>query len=294
VNVLNLPGPSFLLFYVVYAAAVLLLVRWYQRAGEEARVSLIEAADPYRIACLRGGPTEAARVATLSLLDRGLLVTDEKGELGSTVKALGKVRRPIEQAVVECFESAAPATAAAGDLRVLGVCQEYERQLEQGGFLPDEQARRARRLHFAVALLLLGGMAGAKIVVAVSRGRFNIIFLIILSLAAIFLGYKFCFPRQTAKGKAALAHLEKMFAALKKRAKKIKSGGDSTDLVMLAAVFGFGAIPAVLADQYPAMLMQRSQGSDGGWSSCGTSSCSGGSSCGGGGCGGGCGGCGGG
>jgi uncharacterized protein (TIGR04222 family) len=292
-NPLDLPGPSFLLFYVVYAAAVLFLVRWYQRAGEEARVSLIEAADPYRIACLRGGPTEAARVATLSLLDRGLLTSDEQGNLGSSVKALGKVRRPIEQAVVGCFESAAPATAAAGDPRVLGVCEEYQRQLERGGFLPDEQARKARRLHFAVALLLLGGMAGAKIVVAVSRGRFNIIFLIVLSLVAIFLGYKACFPKQTAKGKAALAHLEKMFAALKKRATKIKTGGGSTDLVMLAAVFGFGAIPAVLADQYPALLMKRGTGSDG-WSSCGTSSCSGGSSCGGGGCGGGCGGCGGG
>jgi uncharacterized protein (TIGR04222 family) len=293
VNILNLPGPSFLVFYAIYAGVILLLVRWYQRAGEESRVSLIEAADPYRIACLRGGPTEAARVATLSLLDRGLLVTDEKGELGSTVKALGKARRPIEQAVVECFESAAPATAAAGHPRVIGVCEEYQRQLEQGGFLPDEQVRRTRRLHFLLALFLLGGMAGAKIVVALSRGRFNIIFLIMLSLVAIFLGYKACFPKQTAKGKAALAHLEKMFAALKKRAKKIKSGGDSTDLVMLAAVFGFGAIPAVLADQYPALLMKRGTGSDG-WSSCGGSSCSGGSSCGGGGCGAGCGGCGGG
>lgn len=293
-NVLNLPGPSFLLFYVVYATIIIVLVGWYQRAGEEGRVSLLESSDPYRIAYLRGGGPEAARVATLSLVDRELLTANEAGTLTARRGAAQSVRRPIEAAVLSCFGSGLPATAAAADPAVQAACEEYRIQLERGGFLPDDRTRQARRGHFLVTLLLLGGVAGAKIVVALSRGRSNLGFLIILSLAAIFLGHRACFPKQTAKGKAALAHLKKTFDALRTRAKDIRPGSGAVDLAMLAAVFGFGAIPAVLADQYPAMLMQKSQGSDGGWSSCGGGSCSGGSSCGGGGCGGGCGGCGGG
>jgi uncharacterized protein (TIGR04222 family) len=290
-NPLDLPGPSFLWFYAVYAAVVLLLLRWVQRAGDEAQVSLLEASDPYRIAYLRGGSAEAARVATLSLLDRELLTGDESGTLTARRKAATGVRRPIEEAVVSCFRGSLPATASVSDPAVRAACETYRTQLERGGFLPDDQARNARRLRFIAALLLLGGMAGAKIVVALSRGRFNIGFLIALCVVAIFLGYMACFPRQTAKGQAALANLQKMFASLKARAAEIRPGGAATDLAMLAAVFGFGAIPAVLAGQYPAMLMRGGQGSDG-WSSCGTSSCSGDSSCGCGGCGGG--GCGGG
>jgi uncharacterized protein (TIGR04222 family) len=286
VNILDLPGPSFLLFYAVYAAIVLVIIRWFQGAGEEAQISLLEASDPYRIAFLRGGPAEAARVAALSLLDRGLLTADEAGSLAAKREAAQSVRRPVEAAVLSCFASGLPATAAASDPAVLAACEEYQVQLERGGFLPDARVTQSRRIHFFAALLLLGGMAGAKIVVALGRGRYNVGFLILLGVAALFLGYKACFPRQTAKGRAALAHLAKTFGGLKRRAGEIRPGGGSTDLAMLAAVFGFGAIPAVLADQYPAMLMRKGQGSDGGWSSCGGGSCSGGSSCGGGGCGG--------
>ena len=77
-NPLDFPGPQFLWFYVVVGAFVLILLYLVRGAMESGTTPRIETSDPYLIAYLRGGKNEAARVATVSLIDRGLL--QEKDE----------------------------------------------------------------------------------------------------------------------------------------------------------------------------------------------------------------------
>src|SRR3974390_1249430 len=69
----DLPGPQFLVFYGVFALAIILALNIGRRISEGGPTPQIEATDPYLFACLRGGPKEVARVATLGLVDRGLL-----------------------------------------------------------------------------------------------------------------------------------------------------------------------------------------------------------------------------
>jgi len=68
-----LPGPQFLVFYVLFAVIVLGLLYLGRRAYEAGALPTIEVKDPYLFACLNGGPREVIRVATIGLVDRGLL-----------------------------------------------------------------------------------------------------------------------------------------------------------------------------------------------------------------------------
>jgi hypothetical protein len=95
------------------------------------------------------------------------------------------------------------------------------------------------------------------------------------------------FPRRTSLGGWALKHLGQMFSGLKARRENLPTHGATNEVALLAAVFGFSALPLAMADY--ARSVARPQAASSGCS--GGSSC-GGSSCGGGGCGGGCGGCG--
>src|SRR5438552_10554611 len=173
-NPFDWPGPAFLLFYAALAIVVHFVVRALYRRGPDDITALAQARslldDPYRLACLRAGPSEAICVALFSLLDRGLLRYD-----GSTVRArddaaIGFSRRPIEQAVLkatakprepkELIEADGPVAAA----------KSYEAELTRNGLIADARVRVDRRGALYVALGVLLGVAVLKILVALIRG----------------------------------------------------------------------------------------------------------------------------
>ena len=200
--------------------------------------------------------------------------------------------RPIEKAVLKEFSDAMEVRQAIEDLKTMEVCDEYEATLSEMNLLPDESTKSARRQMAFVAAGVLLGIAALKILVALSRGRTNIDFLVILAGLAVFLAFKVANPFRTAQGDDFLAGLKTLFAALRGRADSLRPGGATSELAWLAAVFGLSAVPA---DVFPQVRALQAAGGTGGtfgdWG--GSSSC--GSSCGGGcgsGCGGGCGGCG--
>jgi uncharacterized protein (TIGR04222 family) len=80
-NPFDLPGPSFLLFYACLGVFVAIALRSFRRRNEEGSAPRIDTSDPYLIAYLRGGKNEAARVAAVSLVDRGLLKEEGTGRL---------------------------------------------------------------------------------------------------------------------------------------------------------------------------------------------------------------------
>jgi uncharacterized protein (TIGR04222 family) len=296
-NPLDLPGPQFLVFYA-FVALVILTILWLVRgAAEGGPPARIDTSDPFLIAHLRGGPDEAVRVAAVSLIDRGLLVIDEQ-ERTLKAKPGATALRPIEQALQRKFAEARPATDIFTDFDLRAACFPYEDTLTRLGLLADDGTQRARHRRFGIAVAILVGLAGAKIYVALQRGRTNVLFLIILAFVVCVAAFGLSTTRRTARGDALVTDLRRLFGRLRARAGVIRPGGGTADAALLAAVFGLGTLPAAgfgfVRRLYPrapdtsGWSSGWSSPSYGSWNSC-SSSC--GSSCGGGG-GGGCGGCG--
>src|SRR5262249_5423879 len=152
------------------------------------------------------------------------------------------------------------------DAGLKSACAEYEETLKRNGLLADGPTRPRRLGCFVAAFFILGGVGGYKVLVALERGRTNVLFLIVLTVVAILLAYKVSFPRLTARGKAMLADVQSLYSGLKNRATFIRPGGATLEPMMLAAAFGIGAL-AGDGFAYTRTLFPRPQRSASSWSS---------------------------
>lgn len=294
-NPFDLPGPQFLGFYLGLSALVIVALLVARKVGESSSAPKLDLSDPYLIAYLRGGDTEMLRVAAVSLVDRGLLTATGTQLKRAENAAVDSVRRPVEKELLNKFQHADEASAIFDDARLKATCKPYEQTLKNAGLLPNESIKSARLTRLLIACFVLGGIGVVKILVALSRGRTNIGFLIVLMIVAVAIAVKLSFPRLTEAGAAMLADLQGLYSDLKNRAFLLRTGGATIEPMLLAAVFGVGALEsadfAFTRTLFPSPQAAAQSGSS--WvssgSSCSSSSC--GSSCGGG-CGGGCGGCG--
>src|ERR1700682_3134214 len=177
----NLPGPEFLLFYLVFGALVLLAMVLLRRSAEMDQSRKVSLSAPCLIDCLRGGKNEVLRLATVSLIDRGLLkVTDSQLSAASPTAAKG-VRLELEREILSYFDSTKDAASIFSEWRFESALRSYEEELARLGLLPDANLKTARWRRLGWALALLGGVAFIKIVAALSEGRTNIQFLIVLT-----------------------------------------------------------------------------------------------------------------
>jgi uncharacterized protein (TIGR04222 family) len=291
----NLTGPQFLAFYAALCA-VALVVYWRRLSSSEgestaaagARIEHLTA-DPYQIACLRGGQQEAVRLAIVNLFDRDLLA-NEGARISATRKARpAALRLALDRAIIaRCASSPALPGELLADPAVRAAAAEIEQGLRHKGLLLNDDERRSRLNALRMVLLLLGGIALARIWQALSHGRGNVLFLIVLACLACGLAYRLTERRKSRAGKQALSNLGTLMRRLKERASRLVPGGATNEAMLLAAVFGIYALPAqafpFVEQTFPQPKSQSSSGGDG-------SSGSDGGSCGGGG--GGCGGCGG-
>jgi uncharacterized protein (TIGR04222 family) len=298
-NPFDLTGPQFLVFYLGLSALVIIALVLTRKYTESFRAPKLDLSDPYLIAYLRGSAPEALRVAAVSLIDRGLLVAT-----GTQLKTAEKaspdaVRRPIEKELLHRFKRADEATVIFDDSRLRATCKPFEQTLKNAGLLPNEQIQNSRLTRLLIACVIVGGVGSIKLLVALARGRTNVWFLVILMVVTLVIAFKLSFPRLTESGKAMIADLQNLYSGLKDRALLLPTGGATIEPMMLAAVFGVGALAgpsfAYTHSLFPRAANQQAVSSSSCGSSCGSScsSSSCGSSCGGGGCGGGCGGCGG-
>jgi uncharacterized protein (TIGR04222 family) len=285
-NPFDLSGPAFLVFYICVGLMVISALKLVIDEAEGGAPRALPLSDPYQIAWLRGGTLEAARIAVLSLIDRGVLTVrgDNLVNLGPVQSV---VREPIERAILgRCAQSGTPATAVLDDPAVERACAPYRAQLERLQLMPNAAMRAARYRWFAIAAAILLGIALGKIVIAFGRGRYNVEFLIFLTVIGLGVVWFLVRRRRTHLGNRMVKDLRRLFRALRQRAATIRPGSMTSDAMLLAAVFGISALPATGFADF--LRVYRKAASSGG--GCG-SSC--GSGCGGGG-GGGCGGCGGG
>jgi uncharacterized protein (TIGR04222 family) len=287
----DLPGPSFLLFYGLFAIAVIAALYFGRSRYESGPLPSIDLKDPLLFACLRGGPKEVLSVATLGLIDRGLLHATGRTVTRSTEAKPGLVGRRIEKEVLNYLKTPAQIDAILQDAALLRVASEdYEEQLRRFQLVPDADILAKRFLFLMTASAALVGVGGIKLAVALSASRSNIGFLILMMAVAVFVVFKIRGPYRTAMGDSYLASIRNMFAGLSERASAIRPGSGSRDLLWLTALFGLAAVPTAAFPFVPQLWPKpatASGSSSGGGSSCGSGGSSG---CGGGG--GGCGGCG--
>jgi uncharacterized protein (TIGR04222 family) len=304
-NPFNLSGPKFLQFFVllVIALHVLLLfartVAHFAYAKPATNESAPVAAgggpyrsaassfdpldvDPYRLAYLRGGPREMAMLAVVSLTDRGLL-TVSRGMVHRSGVAELHVRRPIEREVLgqgTTFNvaSAVDAVAKGEAARRMGA------ELERLGFVAPSSLCEVL-VNGARACVL--GLAGSRIVISLANGRTNVLFLVILGLAAPLSFFWASKVIRTSTGTTHLRLAQTLLGDLKHRVAQLAPGGGSNELSFAVGAFGTGLLAVAAGGAYAsAFALPTSTGtpSDSDGTSCGSSSCS--SGCGGGGCGG--------
>ena len=180
----------------------------------------------------------------------------------------------------------------------------------------DEDRRSFNPAKWSVYLLILS-LGGYKLLAAILHGHYNIILLIIFTIAGLVIARAAAkLPRVTRLGKAYLDRLQTAFDNLKhtSQAAYIQSNqampapqttfAGVDPLLLSVGVFGSGILVGTIFDNYNQAFHRAQVSSNSGGSSCSSgcgsscssaSSCSSGSSCSGGSsCGSGCGGCGGG
>jgi uncharacterized protein (TIGR04222 family) len=284
-------GPAFLAFYFCLGITVNLLLR-FLISSREKEASLIRQSpvDPYKIACLRVNHLETMRIVLFSLIDRGLLKASGD-RVAAEKTAPEMVRRPLEKAVATFFGRPRPIKEIFKDSGSVSVAKDYRQALVDEGLLAGPKVYLTRMPMVLAALVLLLGISITKIISAVSRGHYNVMFLIILTLVFVIWTVAIWKKNRTSAGDQVLREAQRKYQSLKRRAKSVRPGGITSDASFLAAVFGLSVLPAVYFP-YITTIFPRAESSSGTDSGgCGGGGC-GSSGCGGGGCGGGCGGCG--
>ncbi|MBV8935433.1 MAG: TIGR04222 domain-containing membrane protein, partial [Alphaproteobacteria bacterium] len=237
-NPFDLSGPSFLVFYIGVGLVVIIGLKLVIDEAEGGAPRALPLNDPYQIAWLRGGTPEAARIAVLSLTDRGLLAVNGDNLVNLGI-AQSSVREPIERAILtRCAQSGTPATAILKDPAVERACAPYQARLERLQLVPDAAMRAQRYRWLAVAIAILLGIALGKIVVAFGRGKYNVQFLVILMALGLWVVLRMVRRRRTHLGSRMLNDLRRLFKALRQRAASIRPGAMTSDAMLLAAVFG--------------------------------------------------------
>ena len=292
-NPFDLHGPAFLVFYIVLGIVGNLFLRYVTLGKEkENPAALRVCTDPYKLAALRAGACESLRIVLFSLIDRGLLkASGTKVEAEQHAKEM--VRRPVEQSVVAFFSLPRQVQEIFSDSAALNAGNVYCRELAAEGLMAHSTVFENRGRAALSVLLVLIGFSATKIGIALSRGRYNIVLLIFLTIAFSLWAISTWRRERTGAGDEVLRRARKKFKPLKDRAESIRPGGITNDASCLAALFGLAALPTsyfpYLTTLFPQAATTTSDSSSGG---CGGGSSS--SGCGGGGCGGGgCGGCGG-
>jgi uncharacterized protein (TIGR04222 family) len=289
-NVFDLPGPEFLVFYITFAGGIGALT-WFALSfvggGGAAAPGPALLADPYEIACMRRGLAEVGRLAIVSLAERGLLDLPKPGVIApDTAKRTPRGLHPVEQALlVNCPRPTGRVAAVIGDSRVKAACLDVRERLIQMGLAPSSDAKAIRAFVAIFAGLLVAGVGIAKIQIAFDRGRGNVGILIFCIIAVVIFFLFIAAPRP--RTRAGTRMLEDLKRLLDVRRGGPQHGAPQDEALLLGAVFGAAGLAGYSDLQ---SVYTRASPAQSGGSSCGSSSSCSSSSCGGGG--GGCGGCG--
>ncbi len=246
-SIADLYGPYFLLFYagtiVTLVVACFRSVRGVDRTIELELPKITSKVDPYEIAYLRGGENEVARVAIASLIQRGLLQITAGKRLLATTKQIDRRRAPlsgeltpVEARVMkwEGFPAYPHQVFRAGGIPALITehCGRYKEHLAAGNLLAPSEMKRLGAWLWCFGTIVIVGLGGYKLTVAVAKGHHNVVFLVLFAAIGLIAQAIVCFaqPRASRLGKAYLEQLKLAYDALKSRVHPV--GGDLSPLNM--------------------------------------------------------------
>ena len=281
-----LRGPEFLVLFAGLSVVVYVIVHTMIVTREAGLPSEPRIRDPYTIAYLRGDTRELIRVVALSLCLRGLLKINNATFQTVTELEIDRVQLPIETVFLRLCRAPCQPAALARAPQFMSAVDAYQRDLTRRGLLANDQVKRARWALVLLGSALLVLLALMKISIALATGHTNIVFLIMLTVVAVFVLLGRVSARRTCAGNTALRNLANLFASLRSR-RAPKSAEAVSEAALLAAVFGIYGVAGLQASAYARMFPTSDSSFVGTGSSCSSSGCGGG-----GGGGGGCGGCG--
>ncbi len=300
-NPFDLPGPAFLILYIIVMAVACCLAYFLRQKaargdrGFDPRESSLDA---YEAAYLSGGAKLATATAIATLVRSKALRLSFVDNTLSSIANLPRNSHPFERAVHSVVASGEARTIESIRTKTESAADQIAARLKALGLIiSDQQTTTAHNLPVIIMMTnLLFGVI--KIFIGLSRGR-AVGFLFVLCLLTAFIAFRLYKspPFRTQLGDRTLERLQSLNAALQTTAKAQPQRLATGDVSMAMALFGMGAI--AFEDQSWSVLRKQmfpppsvsSGSSSGSSSSCSSSSCSS-SSCGGGCGGGGCGGCG--
>lgn len=303
-EIADMRGPNFLLLYGIFIAILLIFCRWQigraDQSGTLMPLPFPSQPDPYETAYLRQGEQEVYNLILLRLVQQNYIEVSKDAEPiidQCQSHPDPKLLSPVERLVWDIFKT--PMTARSGfpliNDQIKNFCVPYAgRALQEQLLLSPEVKKSTRKikLQAGTAIILLGAY---KLVVALAKGRYNVMFLLIMGLVGVLFLAKIGSPKRlTRRGRDYLKRLQSTFKPAD-IFNSPSSGTVESDLLILAGLFGMGVLTGTLYQNFLPMFSpgnadasswsgSDSSDSSGGCSS--SSSDSGGCSSGGGGCGG--------
>lgn len=270
------PGP---LFLVLYGALIVLGVQIarmrmlsFQLEPHDGTHQL-EDLTCYQLAFLIGQQRRALLAAVARLEASGVIKVSPEGKIENLQHASSP--DPLEEAIVRQARSPISFTELAACTSIESALERLDAELQEAGLLLSQDRRKQAQDFSRLTIFALLVLGGTRLVIGAMNGRpvkfliWEMIILIALwSLAVVA-------PTRSRAGQQLVELAPFEYAALESASYSMSSKLDSSDKALAMAVFGKGALAALLI---PAAAAATAGG-------CG-------SSCGGG-CGGGCGGCGG-
>jgi uncharacterized protein (TIGR04222 family) len=312
INPLDMMGPQFLGFYIVYGIGVFLLawlIRFFWERAQEAPMGARWSpgiypaeGDAYTLALLRGGPREVAVTVLGRLMAEGFFLLEGETLRQPQSPSANRSRlSPLEQAALDAISPAASSPSGLAPPEALSRVEsaleprmaEARRDFESAGLVPGDDQRRGYRMIGLGAILLVTGLGAVKLLVAVSRGRSNVGILVVLLAVSVAGGLKLMKPpARTTAGERYLKWLRESHQGLVQMVSSGRRPGYG-ELALVAAIFGVEMLPGFTTLRQALIPPPPPSSNSGSSCSSSGSSCSSGSGCGGGCGGGGCGGCGG-
>lgn len=295
---IKIPGPQFLLIFLVLAAACIYLA-WHWANGDGSKDLSMpgpHTLDPVSVSYLMGGKNAVIRTVVFDLWNRNLLKI--KGERTSAVLEGVSSDENRGTLVHEAIYRFALQGAKQPSLLFTGKSLNAEiktyleptySELVRLRLFQTESDYDRTKIAFWTALSVISGVGGTKLVLGISRSK-SVGFLVlelIVSLIVLLVALKPWAPKPTRLGYQYLKRLKKHFGWMQEHLSK-KNHYTGIDPVFAVAIFGVS--PLIGSPLFDPFGQAFRTGSTGTGSGCG-GGCSGGG--GGGGCGGGCGGCGG-
>jgi uncharacterized protein (TIGR04222 family) len=237
-NLFNLPGPMFLILYIVLGIGVNLLLKYLFRKVESCfPAASRDCTDPYELAALRGGAKETMRIVLFSLIDRGLLKASDSAVVAKPA-AHEMVMQPIEQTVVSYFQESRTVQELFSDSNIMKEGNKYSQKLADEGLRSDFSIYLWRLIPALAALaLLIWGSTDSW----TQDGPGWLAWAVTIFAGWIIFTW---FRRLTGAGDEVLQRARLRFNHIKKYAKSILPNNEANDATILAAIFGIDALPS--------------------------------------------------